>query len=103
MLDLQPSQQFGKAPGFAGRAVVGHHPLSLHTRRLVVAQCRQQVLAGALGRLIGRHEAETHARMLIDGHVQRLPAGAGCVAGSTACHPMAGLIKTCKLFGIQAQ
>ena len=74
VLDLQPPQQLGKAPGLVSCAVVGHHPADPHAQAAVVAQRRQQVRAGTPGRLIGQHQTEAHTRMVINGHMQCLPA-----------------------------
>ncbi len=53
--------------------------LEADTQAAVVAQGLQQEATGAGPALIGQDGAEGHARVVVDGHVHVLPAGAGGV------------------------
>jgi putative transposase len=88
VLDAEPAQQLGEGPGLVSRAVVGHHSLDGHTELALVAQRRDQEVAGTATGLVGQHLAEPDAGVVINGHMQRLPAGTRRVARTVARHAM---------------
>jgi len=93
-------QQLGEAFGAIRRAVVGEQSGDAHAELLVVAQRCHQELARAQAFLIRQHQAEAHARVIVDGYMQRLPTGASRILGAVSRDAMAWPLEAAELLHV---
>lgn len=103
VLDAKAVEELGEAPGLVGRCVVGHDGLDGHTELAVIAQrCDQEVADTAAG-LIAQRLAEADAGVIVNGHMQCLPARVKRVARAISRHAMPGLIEAAELLHVHVQ
>ena len=69
----------------------------------VVGQGGLQEGHGARGALVGRHPAEGQARVVVDRHVQELPAGAGNTVATVAGHPRTHALDAAEFLDVNVQ
>ena len=103
MLDAQALAQRNEWLGSEGTAVVGDQRLDLDAQRLVIGHGIAQELHGAVAAFIGIHVGKADSGMIINGHEQRLPAGAPGTLALITGDAMAGRLDASELLDINVQ
>src|SRR5947209_19206095 len=74
MFEAEPLAQPAEGKRFVAGAVVGHHSHDLDAEALVVGQSGYEVGGGTALPLVGHDLGEGDARVVVDGHMDELPA-----------------------------
>lgn len=101
MFEAQTTAQALKSVGLVAGAVIGQHTLKPDLKTGVVAHRVHQSLTGTFSRLILMERAEGDATMVINGHMDILPARPSALLLSIASHPMPRALKASKLLDVQ--
>ena len=101
MFEAQLLADGGEALGAISRTLVGEDALDLDAMSLVEGDGLMERGQDAGSFFIGKKTGESQARMVIDGDVEGLSAGAGIAMRTVAGGANAGLEKAAKLFNIK--
>jgi FtsZ-binding cell division protein ZapB len=103
--DAVAGQGIAEQVAFVGRAVVGHDPLDGDAEAFKPSQRPLQERGGTLLSLVGQDLGVGQPRGIIDGHVQRLPAGAAlaALAGPVAGDAVADAVDAPELLRVEVE
>jgi hypothetical protein len=86
--DAEVPTRRGKPPAAVARAVIGHHRGDANTEAAQAADGALEKARRGATTLVGQHLAMLDARIIVDRHVDELPAGAPYGVATIATDPM---------------